>query len=78
MQHEVKVPQQGETTEYVTISNWNVQVGDVVSKDDALGEMESAKTVAPLVAPVSGTVSAILKSIGEEADIGEVLMIIED
>lgn len=77
MQYEVKVPQQGETTEYVTISKWNVNEGDVVAKNDELGEMESAKTVAPIVSPYDGKVVSILKAEGDEADIGETLLVIE-
>ena len=77
MLYEVKVPQQGETTEYVTVSKWNVKAGDTVHKDDELGEMESAKTVAPIVAPCDGVVAKILKDDGDAADIGATLLLIE-
>lgn len=77
MQYEVKVPQQGETTEYVTVSKWNVKVGDEVKKDEELGEMESAKTTAPIVSPYTGKVVAILKEEGDEADVGEAILVIE-
>lgn len=35
------------------------EVGDVVERGEAFGELESRRTVAELLAPVSGTVTAI-------------------
>ncbi len=77
MRYEVKVPQQGETTEYVTISKWNVSVGDEVKEGAELGEMESSKTTAPIESPFTGKVVELLKEEGDEADVGEVIAIIE-
>lgn len=77
MRYELKVPQQGETTEYVTISKWNVKIGDEVKEGAELGEMESSKTVAPIESPVSGKIVEILKEEGDEADVGEAIAIIE-
>lgn len=77
MQYEVKVPQQGETTEYVTISKWYVKVGDQVKEGDELGEMESAKTTSPIVSPCAGKVLSILKEEEDEADVGETILILE-
>lgn len=77
MRYELKVPQQGETTEYVEISEWFVKVGDVVKAGQEVGEMASAKTTAPIECPFDGTVAEILKDAGDEADVGEVIAIIE-
>lgn len=77
MRYELKVPQQGETTEYVTITKWSVKVGDTIKEGDEIGEMESSKTTAPIEATVSGTVVELLKAEEEEADVGEVIAIIE-
>jgi pyruvate/2-oxoglutarate dehydrogenase complex dihydrolipoamide acyltransferase (E2) component len=78
MKYELKVPQQGETTEYVTITRWDVAVGDKVTAGQEIGEMESSKTTAPIECPFTGTVTAILKEEEEEADVGEVIAVIED
>ena len=77
MRHEVNVPQQGLTTEYVTIGDIYVNVGDTVSIGMALCNMESEKAVLDLESPVDGTVEEILKNTGDEADIGEPVFIIE-
>ncbi len=77
MRVEIKVPQQGETTEYVTIISWSVSEGDVVTEGQEIGEMESAKTTAPIESPASGTIIELLKQEGDEADIGEAIAVIE-
>lgn len=77
MRYELKVPQQGETTEYVTITKWDVKVGDSVKEGDEIGEMESSKTVAPIECLYTGTVVELLKEEGDEADVGEVIAVIE-
>ena len=74
---DIKVPQQGLTTEFVTVSEWFVQEGDKVEQGDILGQFESEKAVLDVEATVSGTVSRILKQEGDEADIGAVLLQIE-
>ena len=34
-------------------------VGDILEKGESFGEIESVKTVSDLIAPVSGTISAV-------------------
>lgn len=77
MRYEVKVPQQGETTDYVVISKWSVNIGDEVKAGTELGEMESSKTTAPIESPFTGKIVEILKEAGDEADVGEVIVVIE-
>ena len=77
MRYEVKVPQQGYTTEYVTIAKWHISVGDEIKEGMPIYEMESEKTVMDVASPCSGRVAAILKDAGEEADIGETIMLID-
>ncbi len=77
MRYELKVPQQGETTEYVVIASWSVAVGDTVTEGQEIGEMESAKTTAPIECLYSGTIVELCKEEGDEADIGETIAIIE-
>ena len=77
MRYELKVPQQGETTEYVSITQWAVKPGDVVKEGQEIGEMESSKTTAPIESPVAGTIVELLKNEGDEADVGEAIAILE-
>ena len=74
---EIKVPFQGEVTEYVTITKWSVGVGDEIKEGDEIGEMESDKTVAPIVATCDCKVAELVKAEGDEADVGEVIMLVE-
>jgi len=45
------------------------QVGDDVSKDDTFGSIEAVKAVADLFCPVSGKVTEINESLGDQPDI---------
>ena len=78
MRHEIKVPQQGYTTEYVTITKLYVGVGDTIKEGMPIYEMESDKTTADVNSLYSGTVAEILKNQGDEADVGETVMIVEE
>jgi len=77
MTYEVKIPQQGFTTEYVTVMKWYVSVGDTVEEGKPIYNMESDKAAMDIESPCSGKVTALLKSEGDEADIGETIMIVE-
>ena len=77
MRYELKVPQQGETTEYVTITGWSVAVGDTVKEGQEIGEMESAKATSPIECLFNGMVVELCKAEGDEADIGETIAVIE-
>lgn len=77
MQYEVKIPQQGFTTEYVTLTKIYVKEGDIVKEGMPLCEMESDKATMDIESPFSGKVGSILKNEGDEANIGEVIVTIE-
>jgi pyruvate/2-oxoglutarate dehydrogenase complex dihydrolipoamide acyltransferase (E2) component len=77
MKFEVKIPQQGFTTEYVTLTKIYVAEGDSVKEGMPLCEMESDKATMDIESSFSGKVASILKSEGAEANIGEVIMTIE-
>lgn len=77
MQIEIKVPQQGLTVDYVTLSRWLVKEGDSVTKGQELAEIESEKSVLMVEAPADGVLSSIVSEPGQEYDIGAVLGIIE-
>ena len=77
MKYEVKIPKQGFTTEYVTILKWHVSVDDKVKEGMPIYEMESDKATMDVESPCTGKVAEILKNEGDEADVGETVMVIE-
>lgn len=70
---ELRVPEVGESITEVQIAQWYKQVGDRAAKDENLVEIESDKATVELPAPVSGTLTQILKQPGEPARVGEVI-----
>src|SRR6476620_9993669 len=68
---ELKVPEVGESITEVQIAQWRKQVGQRAEKDENLVEIESDKATVELPAPVSGTVTQILKQPGQSARVGE-------
>ena len=74
---ELKVPEVGESITEVMIGVWKKNVGDSVSADESVVEIESDKATVELPAPSNGVVSAILKQAGEQALVGEVIGYLE-
>ena len=74
---ELKVPEVGESITEVMIGVWKKNVGDSVSVDESVVEIESDKATVELPAPSNGVVSAILKQAGEQAVVGEVIGYLE-
>ena len=74
---ELKVPEVGESITEVMIGVWKKNVGDPVSADESVVEIESDKATVELPAPSNGVVSAILKQAGEQAVVGEVIGYLE-
>ncbi len=70
---ELKVPAVGESITEVQIAQWRKKVGDRAEKDENLVEIESDKATVELPAPVSGTLTQILKQPGDTAAVGEVI-----
>ena len=61
---EIKVPQLSESVSEATMLQWKVKVGDAVSSDQILIEIETDKVVLEVPAPSAGVVSEILVSDG--------------
>ena len=70
---EVKVPEVGESITEVEIGDWLKAVGDSVQQDEDLVVIETDKATVEILAPQTGTLSKILKSSGETAQVGEVI-----
>lgn len=74
---ELKVPSVGESIKEVELGDWLKNPGDKVRQDETLVVIESDKASVDLPAPVSGTLTKILKKKRERAAVGEVIAYIE-
>lgn len=73
---EIKVPTPGESITEVEIGKWIVSDGDVVEKDQELGEVESDKATLTLSASESGQIKIIIPE-GERAAVGAIACTID-
>ncbi|GGW88013.1 2-oxoglutarate dehydrogenase complex dihydrolipoyllysine-residue succinyltransferase [Alteromonas halophila] len=71
--HEVKVPVLPESVADATIATWHVQVGEQVSRDQNLVDIETDKVVLEVVAPADGSVKEILAEEGTTVTAEEVI-----
>lgn len=71
---EVVVPTAGESITEVFIGTWQKNVGDSVARDDIIVEIETDKATLDVRSPVDGTIAEILKSEGDSAQVGEVIV----
>ncbi|MBT1451985.1 2-oxoglutarate dehydrogenase complex dihydrolipoyllysine-residue succinyltransferase [Glaciecola sp. XM2] len=62
---EIKVPVLPESVADATIATWHVQVGEAVSRDQNLVDIETDKVVLEVVAPADGSLKAIIAQEGE-------------
>ncbi len=62
---EIKAPTLPESVPDGTIANWYKKVGDPVSRDELLVDIETDKVVIEVVSPTDGTLKEILKEAGE-------------
>jgi pyruvate/2-oxoglutarate dehydrogenase complex dihydrolipoamide acyltransferase (E2) component len=61
-----------------TVAKWLKRVGDRVEKGEILVEVETAKALTEVEAPVSGTLLQILVLLGETAPVRTPLAVIEE
>lgn len=64
------LPDVGEGLTEAEVVSWKVKVGDQVSINDVLVEIETAKSLVELPSPFAGTVSALLVAEGQTVDVG--------
>lgn len=74
MVREFKLPDVGEGLAEAEIVRWLVDVGDTVSEDQPVAEVETDKAVVEVPAPVNGTVKEILADEGEVVPVGTVII----
>ncbi len=73
---EIKIPSPGESISEVEMATWFVEDGDLVSKNQELGEIESEKATLPLIAEKSGKIKILVKE-GETVKVGQVVASID-
>ncbi|CDG84101.1 2-oxoglutarate dehydrogenase complex dihydrolipoyllysine-residue succinyltransferase [Janthinobacterium agaricidamnosum] len=76
-QIEVKVPQLSESVAEATLLAWHKKVGEPVSRDENLIDIETDKVVLELPAPAAGVIVQIIKADGATVVAGEVIAIID-
>ena len=74
---EVKVPQLSESVAEATLLQWHKKVGDAVSRDENLIDIETDKVVLELPAPAAGVITQLIKPDGSLVVAGEVIAIID-
>ena len=73
MATEVRVPTLGESVSGATIGTWLKKVGDTVTVDEPLVELETDKVSIEVPSPVSGVLSEILAPDGETVEVNALL-----
>jgi 2-oxoglutarate dehydrogenase E2 component (dihydrolipoamide succinyltransferase) len=70
---EVKTPVMGESVAEGTIATWNKKIGDQVTKDEVLVEIETDKVAVEVSAPADGVLVQILSQNGATVTPGQVI-----
>ncbi len=75
MAREFKLPDLGSGLKEGEIVSWLVKVGDEVTTDDLLCEVETEKAVIEIPVPYDGTVISLAVEAGESVKVGGVLAV---
>ena len=78
MNKEFKLPDVGEGLTEADIVTWRVKPGDVVTINQVIVEIETAKSLVELPSPFAGTVSRLLVDEGTTVDVGTPIIEISD
>ncbi len=73
MSVEIRVPSLGESVTEATVARWFKQIGEAVTADEPLVELETDKVTLEYNAPASGTLAEILVEQGGEVEVGALL-----
>jgi pyruvate/2-oxoglutarate dehydrogenase complex dihydrolipoamide acyltransferase (E2) component len=77
MRVEVLLPQWGMGLSEGTITTWLKKVGDTVTEDEPLAEVEAEKVEETLESPAAGTVVEILVPEGDTVEVRTLVAVIE-
>lgn len=75
--YEFKLADVGEGIHEVEIARWLVKVGDTITRDQTVVEIETDKALVEIPAPVAGKIVEIRAAVGTLAHIGDVLVVIQ-
>ena len=78
MSIEIKVPALPESVSDATLVAWHKKVGDSVTRDENLVDLETDKVVLEVPAPASGVIKELLVANGTIVTAGDLLAIIEE
>ncbi|NJO37130.1 MAG: 2-oxoglutarate dehydrogenase complex dihydrolipoyllysine-residue succinyltransferase [Rhizobiales bacterium] len=78
MSVEIRVPSLGESVTEATVAKWFKQIGETVTADEPLVELETDKVTLEYNAPASGTLTEILVEQGGEVEVGALLGAIDE
>ena len=70
---EIRVPSLGESVSEATVARWFKQIGDKVTEDEPIVELETDKVTLEFNAPASGTLAEILVEEGGDVEVGALL-----
>ena len=70
---DVKVPQLSESVSEATLVSWHKQVGEAVSRDENLIDIETDKVILELPAPAAGVLVELLKQDGQTVEAEELI-----
>jgi len=73
---EITVPQLGESVTEATVAKWFKSIGDVVTRDEPLVELETDKVTLEVNAAEAGTLAEISAAEGSEVEVGALLGVI--
>ena len=78
MSVEIRVPSLGESVTEATVARWFKRIGDTITADEPLVELETDKVTLEYNAPASGTLTEILVEQGGEVEVGALLGAIDE
>ena len=74
---EVKVPQLSESVAEATLLQWHKKVGETVSRDENLIDVETDKVVLELPAPEAGVITQIIAQDGATVTSGQIIAVLD-
>ncbi|WP_308202634.1 biotin/lipoyl-containing protein, partial [Curtobacterium sp. RIT-PI-V] len=74
---EFPLPDVGEGLTEAEIVQWRVAIGDEITVDQVLVEIETAKSLVELPSPFAGTVTGLLVSEGDTVEVGKPIIRVE-
>ena len=75
---EIKAPTYPESVQEGTLATWHKNVGDSVTRDELLVDIETDKVVLEVVAPVTGLLTTVLKAEGDIILSNEIIATVEE